>query len=120
VEAVGFPFRLVVRADGGEARPVSLDGRAVAFSAAEATEAFIASRGAGGLGVVLVGRAMAPALAARLSGWGLCGLRRSEGRTDFHGPAPRDTLDSRPRAAPSFYRAGKERTPPRSSGMMTR
>jgi hypothetical protein len=74
MEAVSFPFRLVLQSEGGEMRPVSLDGRAVAFSSPEAAAAFIASRGAGGLRPVLVGRAVVPTLLARLRGWGLKGL----------------------------------------------
>jgi len=73
---VSFPFRLVVQTDAGETRPVTLSGRAVAFSASasSAAVAFMASRGPGRWEFLLVGRSMVPPLVDRLKGWGVCGL----------------------------------------------
>jgi hypothetical protein len=78
MSGVSFPFRLVVQIEGGEARPVALSGRAVAFSASESAatvaSAFMAARGAGRWEFLLVGRAMVPLLVAQLKGRGLSGL----------------------------------------------
>jgi hypothetical protein len=79
VSGVSFPFRLVVLTEeGGQPRPVTLSGRAVAFSASESAaavaSAFMAARGAGRWEFLLVGRSMVPPLVDRLKGWGVCGL----------------------------------------------
>lgn len=74
MERLPYPLWLVFEREAGVSRPVTVGGRAVAFTRAEDASSYMAALGAAGWESLLVSRTTLPPLAARLRAAGITGL----------------------------------------------